>query len=320
MESDSKTKSKTKNVVTFGNNIFHEYKCEYTGSIGIEDFGDLLAGKLDNKKSCNRMPKKCSCISTLWLLIGYKCTCETTRVSVEKTETMLIKGSNGKFNEILQKQADDSCYEITIRTNKGNVARIYSSEKISYQDIINALKELKTLSIGKVDLNHSSLGGLYRPVIFQDDGDTIDEEAKTFHFKNGRISGDYESCVSKKFYLIFNEDIQAIQNNIAIKIQSHARGFLARLSVVKIRNNLEIKRHKTASLKIQSHVRGFLARKKIQQNSEVLSNGSIILGFVEMENNPVKEEVKQPLKKLSQKDRLIAKRENDARLLGFYGK
>lgn len=103
------TDDKTKKGVTFGENLFHKYNSfdsdssesnssernsfdslsfdfEFAGSIAIDDFGDLVTGKLDNKTSSNNsMSEKCSCTS-LWWLLGYKCTCENTPVSVEEKQ------------------------------------------------------------------------------------------------------------------------------------------------------------------------------------------------------------------------------------------
>lgn len=100
--------------------------------------------------------------------------------------------------------------------------------------------------------------------------------------------------------------------NTTILIQSLARGYLARISVVKIRNNLEINRHNTGVILIQSRLRGFLVRRK-----KILPNGNLILGIVKMENNSVKKEEKvQQLRRLSQKERLLKKKNSGKELWG----
>ena len=73
---------------------------------------------------------------------------------------------------------------------------------------------------------------------------------------------------------------------------------------------------KSKSTTIQACFRGYRSRKQ-RKNSEVLPNGSIILGFAEIENNSVKkeEEVKQT-RKLSQQERLLLKKTSGKELWG----
>lgn len=111
--------------------------------------------------------------------------------------------------EIRYQEYGDSFMEINYREPelqelsfriKGYVFRLYA-KKFNVDLINNFLETIK-----RVDnvIISCSIAGLYKPPAMGDDED----EPKFFEIKDSTISEDYTKCTSKKFYLIFKEDIE----------------------------------------------------------------------------------------------------------------
>lgn len=126
--------------------------------------------------------------------------------------------------------------ELSFRIN-GYVFRLYA-KKFNFDLINDFLKMIKSIDGAKIS---GSIAGLYKPPAMRDD----DDKPEFFEIKDSKISAEYTNCTSKKFYLIFNEDIEkkdALKEEIkedirkkisATKIQKIFRDFRPRKHFIK---------------------------------------------------------------------------------------